>query len=154
MGLFMWLNFSWYNDMYIYWPVVLIGLTIIIIFLPARVLYHRSRKWFAFSNVSPYGTMLLFIRVSDRSSGDFCLPESTQSSFVISSLATCTVLRHMPWGTSSSSSVYMPRTGTTLPSATPPTLDSWASSNAFPLSGELSNVYADTWTRRTHSPTS
>ncbi|KAJ5181136.1 hypothetical protein N7491_000690 [Penicillium cf. griseofulvum] len=50
MGLFMWLNFSWYNHMYIYWPVVLIGLTVIIIFLPARVLYHRSRKWFAFSN--------------------------------------------------------------------------------------------------------
>lgn len=54
MGLFMWLNFSWYNHMYIYWPVVLIGLTIIIIFLPARVLHHRSRKWFAFSNVSSY----------------------------------------------------------------------------------------------------
>lgn len=53
MGLFMWLNFSWYNHMYVYWPVVLIGLTAIIIFLPARVLYHRSRKWFAFSNVSP-----------------------------------------------------------------------------------------------------
>ncbi|KAJ5775214.1 uncharacterized protein N7511_000225 [Penicillium nucicola] len=50
MGLFMWLNFSWINDMYIYWPVVLIGLTVIIVFLPARVLYHRSRKWFAFSN--------------------------------------------------------------------------------------------------------
>ncbi|CAG7923077.1 unnamed protein product [Penicillium olsonii] len=50
MGLFMWLNFSWYNHMYIYWPVVLIGLTVIIIFLPARVLHHRSRKWFAFSN--------------------------------------------------------------------------------------------------------
>jgi hypothetical protein len=150
----MWLNFSWYNDMYIYWPVVLIGLTIIIIFLPARVLYHRSRKWFAFSNVSSYSIMLLLISVSDRSSGGFCLPESTQWSFVISSLATCTVLRHMLWGTSSSSSVYMPRTGTTLPSATPPTLDSWASSNAFPLSGELSNVYADTWTRRTHSHTS
>ncbi|KAJ5795153.1 SPX N-terminal [Penicillium paradoxum] len=50
MGLFMWLNFSWYNDMYIYWPVVLIGLTVFIVFLPARVLYHRSRKWFAFSN--------------------------------------------------------------------------------------------------------
>ena len=154
MGLFMWLNFSWYNDMYIYWPVVLIGLTIIIIFLPARVLYHRSRKWFAFSNVSSYIVMLLLIGVSDGSSGAFCLPESTQSSFVISSLATCTVHRHTQWGTSSSSSVYMPRTGTTLLSATPPTHDSWASSNAFPLSGELSNVYADTWTRRTHSPTS
>ncbi|CAG8052002.1 unnamed protein product [Penicillium salamii] len=50
MGLLMWLNFSWYNHMYIYWPVVLIGLTVIIIFLPARVLHHRSRKWFAFSN--------------------------------------------------------------------------------------------------------
>ncbi|KAJ5665181.1 uncharacterized protein N7477_007629 [Penicillium maclennaniae] len=50
MGLFMWLNFSWINAMYIYWPVVLIGLTLIIIFLPVRVLYHRSRKWWAFSN--------------------------------------------------------------------------------------------------------
>jgi len=52
MGLFMWLNFTWVNSMYIYWPVVLVGLTLIILFLPARVLYHRSRKWFAFSNVS------------------------------------------------------------------------------------------------------
>ncbi|KAJ5947646.1 SPX N-terminal, partial [Penicillium verhagenii] len=50
LGLFMWLNFSWVNAMYIYWPVVLIGLTLIIVFLPARVLYHRSRKWWAFSN--------------------------------------------------------------------------------------------------------
>ncbi|CAI7582775.1 unnamed protein product [Penicillium manginii] len=50
MGLFMWLNFSWMNSMYIYWPVVLIGLSVLIVFLPARVLYHRSRKWFAFSN--------------------------------------------------------------------------------------------------------
>ncbi|KAJ5378828.1 hypothetical protein N7509_011947 [Penicillium cosmopolitanum] len=50
MGLFMWLNFSWMNSMYIYWPVVLIGLSVSIVFLPARVLYHRSRKWFAFSN--------------------------------------------------------------------------------------------------------
>ena len=154
MGLFMWLNFSWYNHMYIYWPVVLIGLTTIIIFLPARVLYHRSRKWFAFSNVSPYNIISLSSSVSNRFSGASCLLESTPSSFVISSSATCTALRHMPWGTLSSSSVYMPRTGTTLPSATPPTLDSWASSNAFPLSGELSSVFADTWTRRTHSPIS
>ncbi|KAJ5832045.1 hypothetical protein N7474_000356, partial [Penicillium riverlandense] len=50
MGLFMWLNFSWINAMYIYWPVVLIGTTLIVIFLPARILYHRSRKWWAFSN--------------------------------------------------------------------------------------------------------
>lgn len=38
--------------MYIYWPVVLLGLTVVLVFLPARVLFHRSRKWFAFSNVS------------------------------------------------------------------------------------------------------
>lgn len=150
----MWLNFSWYNHMYVYWPVVLIGLTVIIIFLPARVLYHRSRKWFAFSNVSSYSIILLSISISNLSSGAFCLPESTQSSSVISSSVTCTVLRHMLWGTSSSSSVYMPRTGTTLPSATPPTLGSWAFSNASPLSGELSNVFADIWTRRTRSPIS
>ncbi|KAJ5620776.1 SPX N-terminal [Penicillium lagena] len=50
MGLCMWLNFSWTNAMYIYWPVVLIGITVIFIFLPARILYHRSRKWWAFSN--------------------------------------------------------------------------------------------------------
>lgn len=52
LGLFMWLNFFIVNDMYIYWPVVLVGLTVILLFLPFRVLYHRSRKWWAYSNVS------------------------------------------------------------------------------------------------------
>jgi hypothetical protein len=61
LGLFMWLNFSWVNEMYIYWPVVLIFLTVVIVFLPARVLYHRSRKWWAFSNVSPaYSDVYIF----------------------------------------------------------------------------------------------
>ncbi|KAJ5908461.1 hypothetical protein N7495_001143 [Penicillium taxi] len=50
LGLFLWLNFSWINSMYIYWPVVLIGVTLIVVLLPAPVLYHRSRKWWAFSN--------------------------------------------------------------------------------------------------------
>ncbi|KAL1635854.1 Xenotropic and polytropic retrovirus receptor 1 [Neofusicoccum ribis] len=51
-GLIMWLNFSRYGgeSMYIYWPVVLIGLTLIVLFFPAPVLYHRSRRWFAYSN--------------------------------------------------------------------------------------------------------
>lgn len=52
LGLFMWLNFLNVNAMYIYWPVVLVGLTLIILFLPFRVLYHRSRQWWAYSNVS------------------------------------------------------------------------------------------------------
>lgn len=38
--------------MYIYWPVVLIGLTALILFFPAPVLYWRARKWWAYSNVS------------------------------------------------------------------------------------------------------
>ncbi len=58
LGLFMWLNFTWVNEMYIYWPVVLIGLSVAIIFLPAPVLYHQSRKWWASTNVS----LLLSVR--------------------------------------------------------------------------------------------
>ena len=57
----MWLNFLDVNDMYIYWPVVLVGLTLIILFLPFRVLYHYSRKWWAYSNVS----IILFNNVGD-----------------------------------------------------------------------------------------
>ncbi|KAJ6155511.1 hypothetical protein N7470_006077 [Penicillium chermesinum] len=50
LGLFMWLNFSWFNAMYIYWPVVLMGATLIILCFPYPVLYHRTRKWFGVSN--------------------------------------------------------------------------------------------------------
>ena len=37
--------------MFLYWPVVLIGLTVLILFMPAPILYHRSREWWAYSNV-------------------------------------------------------------------------------------------------------
>lgn len=50
LGLFMWLNFSWINGMYIYWPVVLVAEYLIVMFLPARVFYHRSRQWWLYSN--------------------------------------------------------------------------------------------------------
>ncbi|EGE07104.1 EXS family protein, partial [Trichophyton equinum CBS 127.97] len=50
LGLCMWLNFRWINSLYIYWPVVLIGLTVITLFLPARILYYRSRLWWAYSH--------------------------------------------------------------------------------------------------------
>ncbi|KAF5007747.1 hypothetical protein FDECE_5943 [Fusarium decemcellulare] len=51
-GLFMWVNFSRYGDpdMYIYYPVILIGFTIVVLFFPARFIWHRSRKWFAYSH--------------------------------------------------------------------------------------------------------
>ncbi|OXV05943.1 hypothetical protein Egran_06289 [Elaphomyces granulatus] len=50
LGVFIWSNFSWINDMFIYWPVVLISVTIVILFFPAKILYHQSRKWWAYSN--------------------------------------------------------------------------------------------------------
>ncbi|EZG05898.1 hypothetical protein H106_04392 [Trichophyton rubrum CBS 735.88] len=50
LGLCMWLNFRWVNSFYIYWPVVLIGLTVVTLFLPARILYYRSRLWWAYSH--------------------------------------------------------------------------------------------------------
>ncbi|KAK2748949.1 hypothetical protein FQN57_007232 [Myotisia sp. PD_48] len=50
LGLSMWLNFRWINDMYIYWPIILIALTVMIVLLPAPVLYHQSRSWWAYSN--------------------------------------------------------------------------------------------------------
>ncbi|KAG9231489.1 SPX domain-containing protein [Amylocarpus encephaloides] len=52
LGLFVWVNFTRYGaaDMYIYFPVILILVTIVLIFFPAPILYHRSRKWFVYSN--------------------------------------------------------------------------------------------------------
>jgi hypothetical protein len=53
LGLFLWLNFTRYGspDMYLYYPVLLVCLSISFIFLPGRICYYRSRKWFAYSLV-------------------------------------------------------------------------------------------------------
>lgn len=53
-GFFMWLNFSRYGSpaMYLYYPVILIFLTFSILFLPAPILFHKSRRWFLYSHVS------------------------------------------------------------------------------------------------------
>jgi hypothetical protein len=47
MGLFLWLNFSIYDtsQMFVYFPVILICLTFVILFNPAPVLYYRARWW-------------------------------------------------------------------------------------------------------------
>ncbi|TID22889.1 signal transduction protein [Venturia nashicola] len=51
LGLFMWLNFTRYGaeEMYIYYPIVLISLTAFVLFMPVPILYHRSRTWFLVS---------------------------------------------------------------------------------------------------------
>lgn len=64
-GIFIWLNFTRYGnweEMYLYYPVLLIGLSLIILFFPAPVFYHKARKWFLYSHVS-YVTYRLFSRV-------------------------------------------------------------------------------------------
>ena len=53
-GVVVWLNFTQYtsSEMYLYYPVVLIVLSLVIILFPAPVLWHKSRRWFAYSHVS------------------------------------------------------------------------------------------------------
>ncbi|KAL2128769.1 hypothetical protein VTI74DRAFT_8675 [Chaetomium olivicolor] len=52
-GVFIWLNFSrlgnW-EEMYLYYPVILICITLVVLFLPAPVLHHRARRWFLYSH--------------------------------------------------------------------------------------------------------
>jgi hypothetical protein len=53
-GVFIWLNFSKLGnleELYLYYPVVLIGITLVILFFPAPIFHHRARKWFLYSHV-------------------------------------------------------------------------------------------------------
>ena len=52
-GLFLWLNFRQpvgTDSLFLYWPAILIGVTLLILALPAPILYHRARIWWAYSN--------------------------------------------------------------------------------------------------------
>ncbi|KAI0145098.1 EXS-domain-containing protein [Xylariaceae sp. FL1272] len=51
-GLIMWLNFTRYgdSDLWLYFPVILIGVSVLIILLPLPIFWHRSRRWFAYSH--------------------------------------------------------------------------------------------------------
>ncbi|KAK3351782.1 SPX domain-containing protein, partial [Neurospora tetraspora] len=55
LGVFIWLNFSRFGEnweeMYLYYPVVLIGVSLLILFFPAPIFYHRARRWFLYSHV-------------------------------------------------------------------------------------------------------
>jgi len=52
-GVIFWLNFSAQfggDTIFLYYPVILIGVTLLIIFLPLPIFHHKSRLWFAYSN--------------------------------------------------------------------------------------------------------
>ena len=54
LGFFLWINFSRFGtaEMFIYYPVILIFVTAVIIFFPGPLFFPRSRKWFVYSHVS------------------------------------------------------------------------------------------------------
>lgn len=58
-GIFFWINFTRYGteEMYLYYPVILIGVTLFILLLPAPVLWYRSRQWLMYSHVSKSTSM-------------------------------------------------------------------------------------------------
>jgi hypothetical protein len=53
-GIIIWLNFSQYGspDMYLYYPVILIGVSLAVLFFPAPILRYKSRRWFLYAHVS------------------------------------------------------------------------------------------------------
>lgn len=68
-GVFIWLNFSRYGSpaMYLYYPVILIFVTFVILFFPAPILFHKSRRWFLYSHVSPVSSSLNLLHSTHRS---------------------------------------------------------------------------------------
>lgn len=72
LGLFMWLNFTRYGspDMYLYYPVILIFVTLFMILLPAPVLCPQSRWWFAYSHYRLFFAGLYPVEFRDFFLGD------------------------------------------------------------------------------------
>ncbi|KAK3640493.1 Xenotropic and polytropic retrovirus receptor 1 [Elasticomyces elasticus] len=53
LGFTMWCNFGSFgtaSGMYIYWPVILVGISLLLLCCPPPLFYPRSRGWFLFSN--------------------------------------------------------------------------------------------------------
>lgn len=51
-GIFLYLNFrqSGQGWFYLYWPVVLIALTLVVMALPVKYIYYQARRWWGYSN--------------------------------------------------------------------------------------------------------
>lgn len=160
LGLSLWLNFVLpaAHSMFLYWPAILIGLTVLILFFPAPIIYHRSRQWWVYSNVR--------VRVTSNITS---LNTAAVSSIACGTIS-CRIQRFLSWRyvllanichgsknfrsrqsqrwaeslrtdrTSSSSSASMPRTGATQGNATRPTHDSSASSQPCLVFGVHSSV--------------
>ncbi|KAI1425845.1 EXS family-domain-containing protein [Xylaria sp. FL1777] len=71
-GVFFWLNFTRYgnNELWLYYPVILIFISLFIIFLPAPILWHRSRQWLAYSHFRLFFAGLYPVEFRDFFLGD------------------------------------------------------------------------------------
>lgn len=71
-GVFFWLNFTRYghDELWLYYPVILIFISLFIIFLPARILWHRSRQWLAYSHFRLFFAGLYPVEFRDFFLGD------------------------------------------------------------------------------------
>ncbi|KAI0427326.1 EXS family-domain-containing protein [Xylaria sp. FL1042] len=71
-GVFFWLNFTRYGheELWLYYPVILISITLLIIFLPAPILWHRSRQWLAYSHFRLFFAGLYPVEFRDFFLGD------------------------------------------------------------------------------------
>lgn len=51
-GLFIWLNFSRYGapEMYLYYPIILISVTLLVLFFPAPIFRYKARRWFLYAH--------------------------------------------------------------------------------------------------------
>ena len=67
----MWLNFKsgGLDSMFIYWPIILVAVSAVLLFSPIKVLYHRSRMWWALSNVSNSLAAVSRLRSSNKEQG-------------------------------------------------------------------------------------
>ncbi|OTA67758.1 EXS-domain-containing protein [Hypoxylon sp. EC38] len=71
-GIFFWVNFTRYgsDELYLYYPVILIGITLLILLLPAPVLWHRSRQWLVYSHYRLFFAGLYPVEFRDFFLGD------------------------------------------------------------------------------------
>jgi hypothetical protein len=85
----MYLNFSLVGGerMFVYFPIILVGISVAILFNPIKIFYFRTRMWLLYSLVSLSDASLSKMLTYD--SGAFCLLVSILWSGETSTLATC-----------------------------------------------------------------
>ncbi|KAI0135251.1 EXS-domain-containing protein [Daldinia grandis] len=71
-GIFFWINFTRYGseELYLYYPVILIAITLAILVLPAPILWHRSRQWLMYSHYRLFFAGLYPVEFRDFFLGD------------------------------------------------------------------------------------